>query len=136
MSDIIRAAGLSLCMLVGSAISQDAAAFSMNDTTPFIPLSCGSRFDTNYIVGARDNLWNVAKKMYGSTMEFSYQTGKMISLPLVIARANGLQGYKLQEGQELMIPRGKVVSGGVCADTDTKAVRVSEYEGVRELGKL
>ena len=135
MRNSIRAVGLSLCMLVGSAISQDVAAFSMNDTAPFMPLSCGSRVDKNYIVGTGDNLWNIAKKMYGSTIEFSYETGKMISLPLTIARANGLQRYKLQEGQKLMIPRGEVFSDAVC-HADTKAVRVSEYEDVEKLGEL
>jgi len=135
MKNSIRVAGLSLCMLVGSAISQDAAAFSINDTTVLFSSSCGSRVDKNYIVGTGDNLWNIAKKIYGSTMEFSYQTGKIISLPLVIARANGLENYQLQEEQELIIPRGGVVSGGVCP-IDTKAVRVSEYEDVRKLGEL
>lgn len=135
MRNSIRAVGLSLCMLVGSAISQDVAAFSMNDTAPFMPLSCGSRVDKNYIVGTGDNLWNIAKKMYGSTIEFSYETGKLISLPLVIVRANGLENYQLHKGQELIIPRGKRVSGDVCP-ADIKAVRVSEYEDVEKLGEL
>ncbi len=131
MNGTIRAIGFSLCTLVASAISRDSVAFFGEEFGPF----CGDRVDDHYIVQKGDNLWNIAKKVYGSTVEFSYQTGKLISLPLVIARANRLQGYKLHEGDKLLIPRGGIESSNLCP-ADIKAVRVSEYEDVRKYGEL
>jgi len=126
-------------MLVSSTISRDAAALTIfNGGCSDFYFICGTRVDRNYTVQAGDNLWNVAQKIYGSTMEFSYQDGELISLPLAIARENGLHGYKLSVGQELRIPFGEVVGPDIfsCCPTGMETTRPSEYEDVRELGGL
>ncbi len=132
MGNVLRVVGFSLCTLVGSAISRDAAGWSIiDDLAP----QCGSRVNTIYVAQEGDNLWNISKKVYGTTLEFSYETGKLVHLPQVIAKYNGLNPGQVYEGQDLIIPRGEIISGGLCS-ADIKTRRASEYVDIRELGEL